>query len=149
MLQVSSAASQRARKGEPFSVRFSEPTNHLVEDEARRTRRSKSAIVEALTEEAVRTRRFPGISFRGEDATRRPWVIGSGLDVWEIVQMLEDLGSTENLVEQTQLSERQVHLAVAYRDSYPEEIAEAIAENRRTVEQWRELYPFIEISPAA
>lgn len=145
---MSSAASQRARKGEPFSVRFSLPTDHLVEDEARRTRRSKSAIVEALTEEAVRTRRFPGIGFRGEDVARRPWVIGSGLDVWEIIQMLGDFGSTESLVEQTQLGERQVHLALAYRDSYPEEIAEAIAENRRTAEQWHELYPFIELSPA-
>jgi hypothetical protein len=145
---MASAASQRARKGEPFSVRFSLPTDHLVEDEARRTRRSKSAIVEALTEEAVRTRRFAGIGFRGEDAARRPWVIGTGLDVWEISQMLEDFGSIESLVEQTQMSERQVHLAVAYRDSYPEEIAEAIAENCRTAAQWRELYPFIELSPA-
>jgi hypothetical protein len=146
---MSSAASQKVRKGEPFSVRFSLPTDHLVEDEARRTRRSKSAIVEALTEEAVRTRRFAGIGFRGEDAARRPWVIGSSLDVWEIIQILEDFGSIESLVKQTQLSERQVHLAVAYRDSYPEEITNAIAENRRTAEQWRELYPFIEFSPAA
>jgi uncharacterized protein (DUF433 family) len=145
---VSSPASQKVRKGEPFSVRFSLPTDHLVEDEARRTRRSKSAIVEALTEEAVRTRRFAGIGFRGEDAARRPWVIGSGLDVWEVVQMLEDYGSTESLVEQTQLSERQVHLAVAYREGYPDEVAEAIAENRRSPEQWRELYPFIELTPA-
>jgi uncharacterized protein (DUF433 family) len=146
---MSSSASQRARKGEPFSVRFNLATDHLVEDEARRTRRSKSAIVEALTEEAARTRRFAGIGFRGEDAARRPWVIGSGLDLWEIVQMLEDFGSIERLVEQTQLSERQVQLAIAYRDSYPDEIAEALAENRRTPEQWRELYPFIELSPAA
>ena len=141
--------SQRARKGEPFSVRFSLPTDHLVEDEARRTRRSKSAIVEALTEEAARTRRFPGIGFRGEDAARRPWVIGSGLDIWEIIQMLDDFGSIKSLAEQTQLSERQVRLAGAYRDSYPDEVAEAVAENRRTTEQWRELYPFIELSPAA
>ncbi len=144
-----STASRRTGKGEPFSVRFSLPTDHVVEAEARRTRRSKSAIVEALTEEAVRTRRFAGIGFRGEDAARRPWVIGSGLDIWEIIQMLEDFGSTEALVNGTQLGERQVHLAVAYRDGYPEEIAEAIAENRRPVEESRELYPFIEFSPAA
>jgi len=149
MRGVSTTTSQRARKGEPFSVRFSLPTDHLVEDEARRTRRSKSAIVEALTEEAARTRRFPGIGFRGEDAARRPWVIGSGLDIWEIIQMLDDFGSIESLAEQTQLSERQVRLAGAYRDSYPDEVAEAVAENRRTTEQWRELYPFIELSPAA
>ncbi len=142
-------SSQRARKGEPFSVRFSLPTDHVVEDEARRTKRSKSAIVEALTEEAVRTRRFPGIGFRGEDAARRPWVIGSGLDVWEIAQMTEDFGSLQSVVERTQLSERQARLAAAYRNSYPEEIEEAISENRRTAEQWRELYPFVEFSPIA
>jgi uncharacterized protein (DUF433 family) len=146
---MSYAPSQRARKGEPFSVRFSLPTDHIVEDEAKRCRRSKSAIVEALTEEAVRTRRFAGIGFRGEDAARRPWVIGSGLDVWEIVQMLDDFGSIEGLVTKTQLTERQVKLAAAYRDSYPEEIAETIADNRRAPEQWHELYPFIEFTPAA
>jgi uncharacterized protein (DUF433 family) len=146
---MSYAPSKRARKGEPFSVRFTLPTDHVVEDEAKRSRRSKSAIVEALTEEAVRTRRFAGIGFRGEDAARRPWVIGSGLDVWEIVQMLEDFGSIEGLVSETQLTERQVHLAAAYRDSYPEEIDETIADNRRTTEQWHELYPFIEFTAAA
>jgi hypothetical protein len=116
-----------------------------VEEEARRTRRSKSAVVEALTEEAVRTRRFPGIAFRGDDARRRPWLIGTGLDIWETVQMLEDFGSLERLVENTQLSERQVRLALAYRDAYPEEIAAAIAENRRNSDEWHELYPFIEL----
>ncbi|HTR89727.1 MAG TPA: DUF433 domain-containing protein [Solirubrobacteraceae bacterium] len=112
-------------------------------EEALRTRRSKSAIVEALTEEAARARRFAGLGFRGEDAERRPWVIGTGLDVWEIVQMLEDLGSVEALVQDTDLSEAQVRLAIAYRASYPEEIDEAVAQNRRPVEEWRELYPFV------
>ena len=130
-------------KGEPFSVRFTLSTDRTIEAEARRTRRSKSAIVEALTEEATRTRRFAGLGFRGDDARRRPWVIGSGLDVWEIVQMVEDYSSVELLIANTQLTERQVTLALAYRDSYPDEIAEAIAENRRTAEEWRELYPFV------
>jgi hypothetical protein len=146
---MSSPQSQRARKGEPFSVRFTLPTDRVVQEEATRTHRSKSAVVEVLTEEAVRTRRFAGIGFRGEDAGRRPWVIGSALDVWEIIQMLEDFGSIQRLVGETQLTERQVRLAVAYRDSYPEEIAEAIAQNRRTAEDWHELYPFVELSTTA
>jgi uncharacterized protein (DUF433 family) len=136
----------QTRKGEPFSVRFTLATDRTVQEEASRTRRSKSAVVEALTEEAVRTRRFAGLGFRGEDAARRPWVIGSGLDVWEILQMLEDFGSLEQLVYATQLSERQVRLALAYRDSYPEEIAQTIAQNRRTAEEWHELFPFVELS---
>jgi hypothetical protein len=87
--------------------------------------------------------------FRGEDAARRPWVIGSGLDIWEIIQMLDDLGSIGRLTEETQLTERHARLAVAYRDSYPEEIVEAIAQNQRTAAEWHELYPFIELSPAS
>lgn len=147
-MRMSPARSQKVGKGEPFSVRFTAATDQVVQDEARRTRRSKSAVVELLTEEAVRMRRFAGVGFRGDDAGRRPWVIGSGLDVWEIVQMLEDFGSIERLLKETQLTERQVRLAVAYRESYPDEVAEAIAENRRTPEEWHELYPFIELSIA-
>jgi hypothetical protein len=146
---MKSATSQKPPKGEPFSVRFTRPTDRMVEEEARRTRRSKSSIVESLTDEAIRMRRFAGISFRGEDAARRPWVIGSGLDIWEIIQMLDDFGSIEHLTEETHLTVPQVRLAVAYRDNYPEEINEAIEQNRRTPAAWHELYPFIELSPTA
>jgi uncharacterized protein (DUF433 family) len=136
-------ARSKSIKGEPFSVRFSAPIDRAVEDEARRTRRSKSAVVESLTEEAMRTRLFPGLGFRGDDARRRPWVIGTGLDVWEICELLDDAGSVETAAVEMELTERQLRLALAYRERYPGEIAEAIAENRRPVEEWRELYPFV------
>jgi uncharacterized protein (DUF433 family) len=146
---MASRSEQRGRKGEPFSVRFTASTDRTVEEEARRTKRSKSAVVEALTEEAVQTRRFPGIAFRGDDARRRPWVIGTGLDIWEIIEMLEDYGSIARLVDDAEVSDRQVRLAVAYRDAYPQEIAEAISENRRSAAEWQELYPFIEVAAPA
>jgi uncharacterized protein (DUF433 family) len=136
-------------KGQPFSVRLDEVTERQVDAEARRTRRSKSAVVEAFTEEAARTRRFPGVAFRGDDARRRAWVIGSGLDVWEIIQMLEDFGNPEALVAETQLTPAQVRLAVAYRMAYSEEIDEAIADNRRPPDELRTLFPFIEVADVA
>jgi uncharacterized protein (DUF433 family) len=141
------ASRDKSRKGEPFSVRFALTTDLAVQDEARRTRRSKSAIVEALTEEAMRTRRFPGIAFRGDDANRRPWVIGTGLDIWEICQMVEE-SSPEQLIADMPLSDRHVRLAIAYREHYPDEIERAIAENRRPLEEWQKLYPFVR-TPAA
>ena len=104
---------------------------------------------ESLTDETIRMRRFVGIDFRGEDAARRPWVIGSGLDVWEIVHMVDDFGAIGTLAEETHLTEPQIRLALAYRDIYPDEIADAIAQNRRKAAEWHELYPFIQISPAA
>jgi uncharacterized protein (DUF433 family) len=133
-------------KGQPFSVRLDEQTERLVDAEARRTRRSKSAVVEAFTEETARTRRFPGIGFRGDDARRRAWVIGSGLDVWEIVQMLDDLGSAEALRTETHVTEAQLRIALAYRDAYPDEVAATIEDNRRPVEELSALYPFIEVA---
>lgn len=131
-----------ASKGAPFSVRFSEATDRAVAAEARRTRRSKGAVVEALADEALRMRLFPGIGFRGDDAQRRPWVIGTGLDVWELCQLLEE-AEPAALLEDFGLNERQLQLARAYRDRYPEEIEAAIADNRRPVEEWRELYPHV------
>ena len=93
----------------------------------------------------MRTRRFPGIAFRGDDASRRPWAIGSGLDLWEICDIVDSFASVEKAVVETQLTERQARLALAYRDSYPDEIEHAIEENRRPVEEWRELFPFVRV----
>jgi len=42
----------RTTKGEPFSVRFSAATDRAIEAEAKRLKRSKSVIVEALADEA-------------------------------------------------------------------------------------------------
>ena len=139
----------RSRKSRPFSIRLSETTDRFVTAEAQRTRRSKGAIVEALTEEAARTRRFPGIGFRGEDAAREAWIVSSGLDMWEIIQMLQDFGSVERLVDEADLDPRVVALAQAYYESYPDQIDEAIAENRRPLAELRELYPFIGVTEVA
>lgn len=130
-------------KSRPFSIRLSQTTNRYVEAEARRTKRSKGAIVEALTEEAARMRRFPGIGFRGEEPYREAWLIGTGLDVWELIEMLHDHGSVESLVhDHENVTGRAVELAQAYHASYPEEIDEKIADNRRPLSELRELYPF-------
>ena len=133
-------------KGQPLSVRLEEDTERLVEAEARRTRRSKSAVVEAFTEETARMRRFPGIGFRGDDARRRAWVIGSGLDVWEIAQMLEEFGSADAVCAETHLTASQVRIAAAYRDAYPDEIGQAIEDNRRPLADEGRLSPFLEVA---
>lgn len=133
----------RVTKSKPVSIRLSQTTDRFVEAEARRTKRSKGAIVEALTEEAARMRRFPGIGFRDEDANRRAWVIGTGLDVWELIEMLQDYGSVGALLKgHEHLTRRAVELAQAYYASYPEDIDEKIADNRRPLSELRELYPF-------
>jgi hypothetical protein len=133
-----------ARKSEPFSMRLSLVTDELITHEARRTRRSKGAVVESLAEEALRTRRFPGVAFRGTDWNRRAWVIGTALDVWEIVAASHGFDSPQHMAAQTDVTEAQVRLALAYHGEFPDEIDDAIAENERPLEQLRREYPTID-----
>lgn len=133
-----------ATKSQPFSMRLSRVTDELVSLEAKRTRRSKGAVVESLAEEALRARRFPGIAFRGTDWNRRPWVIGTALDIWEIVAATRAFDSPQRAADATDLAEAHVRLALAYYEAFPQEIDDAIAENSRPLEQLRREYPAID-----
>jgi hypothetical protein len=135
-----------ATKSAPFSLRLSQRVEALVEQEAQRTGRSKGAVVEALADEALRMRLFPGIAFRGADWERRAWVIGTALDVWQIVDAHRAIGSVERTAEGGAASQRQIRLALAYHARFPDEIDAAIAENRRTLESLQEEFPSIAVS---
>jgi hypothetical protein len=137
-----------ATKSAPFSMRLSTQMERLVDREAKRTGRSKGAIVEALADEALRMRLFPGIAFRGVDWERRAWVIGTALDVWQIVDAHRDIGSVERMADGGSASGRQIRLALDYYSMFAEEIDTAIAENRRPIEQLKEEFPFIAVSRA-
>jgi hypothetical protein len=135
-----------ATKSAPFSMRLSKRMEALVDREARRTGRSKGAIVEALAEEALRMRLFPGVAFKGADWERRAWVIGTALDVWQIVDAHRDIGSVERMVEGGSANEHQIQLALDYYEMFGEEIDAAIVDNRRPIEQLEEEFPFIAVS---
>lgn len=125
-------------------MRLSPMVDSLVSAEAARTRRSKGAIVESLADEALRMRLFPGIAFRGGDWERRPWVLGTAFDVWQVVEAHQDLGSVEAMTAGEAIGERQIRIALAYYERFPDEIDEAIALNRRSLDELRAEYPFIE-----
>lgn len=132
-------------KSKPFSVRLSPQTASLIAEEAKRTRRSKGAVLEGLADEALRCRRFPGIAFRGDDWDRRAWVIGTGLDVWQVIEAFRDFQSSDRFLRETDIEERQLEAALAYSREYPEEIDEAIAENRQPIDELRRRYPSIAV----
>ena len=125
-------------------MRLSDVTDRLVTEEAARTRRTKGAVVEGLAEEALRTRRFPGIAFRGSDWNRRPWVIGTALDVWEIVAAARAYDTPGEMAAATDLSEPQIRLALAYYAEFTDEIDAAIAENERPLGEFQRQYPTID-----
>ena len=83
-----------------------------------------------LLTEAVKMRRVPGIYFMTEASGRVPKIVGTGLDVWEIVRDFrnsnadwESLGKSWHW-----LTGSQLEAALAYADAYPEELDEALRE---------------------
>lgn len=131
-------------KSQPFSIRLNPQTDRLVADEIRRSGHSRSAVVEELTEEAAKSRLHPGIAFRGKP--RCAWVIGSGLDVWEIVEMESSYQGNEDALRESHplLTRRHLRAARAYAQQFPEEIEQLIAENRRPLAELQALYPFLQ-----
>lgn len=89
-------------------------------------------------------RLFPGIGFR--DRPRRAWVIGTGLDVWQLVDLLDSYkGNGRKVCRDFELvTERAIRIAQAYAERFPDEIEEFLALQRRTPAELKALYPFIE-----
>lgn len=136
-------APRERSKGEPFTVRFERMTQHAIEDEARSTRRTRTAVVEELADEALRTRRFPGLGFRDSFPRRRAWLTGAGIDVWELCELVDRYPDVETLLADfPHIEQLHVDLALAYRQAYAEKVGDQIAENDRSPEEWRRLAPF-------
>lgn len=132
---------------EPSTIQLDEQTETWIEAEAKRTGQPKETIIADLIEETVRVRRFPGIAFRGRDHDRRAWLLGTGLDIWEVIESYKELGSLEQLLEVSDIPESKVRLAIAYYDSYTEEIDREVAGNQLSQEEWHQLYPTIVPKP--
>ncbi|MBA3945098.1 MAG: hypothetical protein H0X37_11115 [Herpetosiphonaceae bacterium] len=128
-------------KSEPFTLRLPTDLDQWVTAEAQRTRRSKAAIIEMLAMEGARMHRFPGIAFRGPEHNRRAWLLGTALDVWEVIEAYQQLGSLESLLSEGDLPERHVRLALSYYAAYPTEIDQAIAANQNTQAALHTHYP--------
>jgi hypothetical protein len=135
-------------KSAPFSLRLSEETDRLVTAEAKRTKRSKGSVVETLAEEALKTRTVPGIAFRGDDYNRRAWLIGTSLDVWQVIEAYKDFSeSLDRVIAETDLSERELRTALSYYGRFPQEIDDFIALNRRPLTELHSEYPHADIIP--
>lgn len=136
-------------KSAPFSIRLDDRDNDYVQSEAQRLNRPKGAVVQAYTSEAIRMRRFPGIAFRGDDHRRRAWVIGTGLDIWEIVGLLREFGSERELATEYGLTPGQIRISLAYYNEHRDEVERQLASGRQPVQELVNRYPFIQSLEAA
>ena len=141
--QYAEAMTRRGQKRQAFSIRLRAEDDRFVTEEARRLKRPRGSLLDEYVTESIRSRRYPGIGFRGDDYRRRAWVIGTGLDVWEVVALARDFGDERRLAEEYELTPGQIRIALAYAREFRDETDELIARGRR-LEEVRTRYPFVE-----
>jgi uncharacterized protein (DUF433 family) len=126
-----------------LTLRFRPRLRAEIEQLARRARRSFSEVAQDLLEEAIRMRECPGIHFADEPAGRVARVTGTGLGVWEVIDLYQGLdGNAKKLRRRyPHLSSAQLEAALRYYERHPDEVDALIADNRSLHAAGRALRP--------
>jgi hypothetical protein len=127
----------------PTSFRLPEELLDRVDDEATSTGVSATALVAAMLDEGLKTRRFPGITYRDGPTGRRAALVG-GPDIWEIIRALKqapgkDERRVRNLADELGLLPKHVRLAVDFYGANPTEVDDRIAVEDKAAERLRGL----------
>ncbi|MDQ3630608.1 MAG: hypothetical protein M3417_04895 [Actinomycetota bacterium] len=124
------------------SFRLKSRTLELLGERAEQTSESRNALAERLIDEGLRMDRHPLISFRtGGSGQRRPALVGTRLDVWQLINLLRDEnGDVAVTAESMGVSGHMVQAAIDYYADFRDEIdAYAAAEetsSREAHERW-------------
>ena len=110
------------------SFRFSETTLSRLEARAHEVRETRTGLAERYVEEGLRMDEHPGIGFADGPAGRRAVLLGSGLDVWEVVATVRQPGGSVDAASRyLELPVSAVRTAVRYYATFPGEIDEVLA----------------------
>lgn len=124
--------------GQPMSLRLAENTIDRLGERARRAQMPPRTLAQRYVEEGLRMDEHPLIRFVEGPAGRRAAILGTGLDVWEVIAVVRDNdGDTKAAAAYLDLSHGLVDAAVAYYGAYRAEIDDWIAANEREAENAR------------
>jgi uncharacterized protein (DUF433 family) len=116
-----------------LSIRINDGQYAALRRLARRlNQRSPSGALLLLLEEKLREIEFPAIQFRDTALGRQPHVARTGMEVWQVVMVARDFDcDVTQTAAYLHIPAHLVSAALAYRDAYPEDIEDALAENDR------------------
>jgi uncharacterized protein (DUF433 family) len=134
-------ATDRKPKTRQRSFRFSERTLQDLERSARESNTSANGMAARLIEEGLRTARHPLIHFRNGGAGRRPAIVGTRLDVWQVIAYLRaNDNDVATVAELLQRPEAHIRACVSYYAEFKDEIDTWIEDerefSRRAEEAW-------------
>ncbi len=137
---------RRPESEAPVSVRLQEPLRGAIRSQAQRTGKPISRVIKEMLDMALRMQRFPGIIFVEGPTGRRAHLAGTGLDVWEVMELLQEYGSVPRLREHfPRLSPIAIRIAEAYARAYPEEVRAFLELNAQTPKQLKDELPWLEV----
>lgn len=120
------------------AFRFDPITVRRLKRRAEEVNTTQTALAERYIEEGMRREEHPLVCFREGAAGRRPALLGTRLDVADVIEtMRQNEGSVERAAEYLQITREQVDACVGYYADYKEEVdawlrrAGAAAQRRR------------------
>ena len=118
------------------SFRFSERTLLRLDERAHEIRETRTALAERYVEEGLRMDEYPGVGFADGPAGRRAVLLGSGVDVWEMIATLkQNRGSVDATARYLELPTSQVRAAVRYYAAFQDEIDELLERQAAVAER--------------
>ncbi len=137
--------SERARPAhavrELRSFRLPADTASRLDLSAAESGMTRTALAERLLDEGLRRLRHPRIDFVDGPAGRRPFVVGAGLDVWEVVATLRvNGGSVQDSADYLGVPPAAVDAAARYSAEFADEIDRWIDTNESMAEREEQLY---------
>ncbi len=120
------------------SFRFSEHTLERLDARAHEIRETRTGLAERYVEEGLRMDEHPGIGFADGPAGRRAVVLGTGLDVWEMVATVRQPGgSVIAAASYLELPASAVRAAVRYYAAFTVEIDDLLDRQAAVAERER------------
>jgi uncharacterized protein (DUF433 family) len=131
-----------SRNRKPLSFRLQIGTVERLERRAEETGLTQTALVERYIEEGLRVDAHPLIRFRDGFGGRRPALIGTRIDVWQVIETLRgNERSIEDTADYLGVAPEHVRACMRYYADFQNEIDEwtrrARAFEEREEENWR------------
>ena len=118
------------------SFRLRPDTSERLERRAAESGETYTSLAERFIDEGLRRIDHPAIDFVDGPAGRRASLVGTGLSVWEVVEVLRaNDGSIERTADYLEIPASLVQAAEEYRVSHPAEIERWINRNRALAER--------------
>jgi uncharacterized protein (DUF433 family) len=131
----------RGSSKQGVSFRFDPLTLERLKRRSREVGAPQAALAERYIDEGMRMDEHPAIYFRDGGSGRRPAVLGTRLDVAQIIETLrQNASSIEETADYLDLSTAQVDAAVRYYADYKDDIDAWLEQSREIAERERDLW---------